>query len=281
MQSTEENPQLSTLLRAMTILEVVVLLGAASTLFFLPAVSRPNWPWEITPFNTRFMGAIYVASLLVVIVLASNNRWSPARVLLPMIFVFTAWVLLISILYVARFDFGKIGTWTWFIFYTLLPINAGYHLWKYRQMPPAVPVAVPNALRLFLWVLGIGLIVYAAALIVAPPIATAFWPWSIDDFHSRIYAAMFLAGGIGSLLGARSASAGELSALGLGQASFGLFALLGLFIVDGEVHKINWSLPGTWVWIAIFAAALVSGIGYMVLARQKKPLIAAQASQQM
>src|SRR5688572_27968047 len=116
MTTTDSNPKLSKLVQIAMIVETLVLLPAAGGLIFLAAMSRPNWPWELTPFNAGFLGAIYAASLVVVAMLAANTRWSPARVLLPMICAFTLWAVFISFLYLPRFDLVKGTTWAWFIF---------------------------------------------------------------------------------------------------------------------------------------------------------------------
>jgi hypothetical protein len=276
MESTTNNPALSSLLRGMTIVETLVVIGAGLILFFLPALAKTLWPWEITPFNTRFIGAIYLAALTLIIPLAHNTRWSPARVILPMIFVFTAWMFVVSLLYLPRFDFAKPGTWAWFILYGILPLNAGYHLWKYRELNPANAGQPPSALRGLLLAVSILSLLYALALTLLPAQATVFWPWPIDSFHAQMYAGMFAAGGVGSLIAARSASLHELTLLGLGFSVFGVLAIAGLFIVDNTVHKVAWPVATTWAfWVGLFAAGLFAGL--MILLTSRRPAQAAAA----
>jgi hypothetical protein len=43
-----------------------------------------------------------------------------------------------------------------------------------------------------------------------------------------------------------------------------LFAILGLVIVDGSRHQVDWTAPGTIVWLAAFAAFIVSGAGMLL-----------------
>ena len=277
MEARTDNPTLSPLLRGMTILEALVVIGAGVMLFFLPTLAKMLWPWEITPFNTRFIGAIYIAALTLIIPLARSTRWSPARLILPMIFVFTAWVFIVSLLYLPRFDFGKPGTWAWFILYGILPLNAAYHLWKYRTLPPAQASQPPSALRGLLMAVGVLCVIYALALTVIPAQATAFWPWPIDSFHAQMYAAIFAAGAIGSLTAARTASMEELSLLGLGFSLFGVLAIAGLFIVDNTVHKVSWPVTTSWAfWVGLFAAGLVSGAMILLASRRPAPAAAAQ-----
>jgi len=68
IMSTETNPKISALLRFLTLVEVVVLFLAGVGIFFLPKVVAPFWPWELLPFNARFLGAVYSAACLAVVV---------------------------------------------------------------------------------------------------------------------------------------------------------------------------------------------------------------------
>jgi hypothetical protein len=276
MESTTNNPTLSSLLRGMTIVEALVVISAGMILFFLPALAKTLWPWEITPFNTRFIGAIYLAALTLIIPLARSTRWSPARVIVPMILVFTAWVFVVSLLYLPTFNFTKPGTWAWFILYGILPLNAGYHLWKYRALPPANASQPPSVLRGLLMAVGLLSLLYALALTFLPAQSTVFWPWPIDSFHAQMYAGMFAAGAVGSLIAARRASMDELSLLGLGFSVFGVLAIAGLFIVDNTVHRVVWPVTASWAfWVGLFAAGLF--VGLMILFASRRPVQTAAA----
>src|SRR5689334_1775020 len=94
---TETNPPINRLLRAVTAVEALVLLVAGGGLFLLPAVLRPLWPWTLPPFNAAYLGAVYLASLTAAALVVWSGRWSPARVVVPMILLFTAAVLAVSL----------------------------------------------------------------------------------------------------------------------------------------------------------------------------------------
>jgi hypothetical protein len=277
MQATDHNPQLTRLLQIMTAIEAVVLIVSFIGLFFLYDIAKPYWPWDITPFNARFISAIYAASLVVVVLLALHNRWSPARNTLPMIGIFTAIVLGITLLYWSQFNASRLSTWIWLLIYAVLPLNAAYHLWKYRRLPPADVTRFPAWVSPLLIAQAVILAVYSLAMFVAPAASTSFWPWAVDAFHARVYAPIFLAAAFGSLLASRAASREELMGLGAGQAVFGAVVILGTFYVDSIVHRINWSLPTTWLFIAIFGLALLIGLAYVIAARQSPSAVPAPA----
>lgn len=54
--------------------------------------------------------------------------------------------------------------------------------------------------------------------------------------------------------------------LGVTQSVLGLFAILGIVIVNASQHTVDWTQPGTWVWIGLFAILMLTGIVMTVLA---------------
>jgi hypothetical protein len=268
MQTDNRNPQLSTFAYIVTVIEFGVLCAATLGLFFLPEIARPLWPWTIAPFNTRFMGAVYAGSAIAAVTAVIGKRWHPARLVLIMVLVFSAYVDVLSFLYLPQFDFSKWATWLWFIFYLFLPINATYFLWKFRDQPKVDPIPLSVTSHMALMGIGIVLTLYTLALLIAPLAATSFWPWAIDAFHARMYAAMFLGAGVGSIVVSLGAPASEMLTVALGEIGFALFSIAGLVIVDLEMHKVNWSLAGTWLWLAMFIAIFSAGLLGLVLARR-------------
>src|SRR5687768_11738476 len=122
------NPPVTRLLRWLTAYETLVVLISGFGLFFLPDILRTLWPWELAPFNTRLMGTIYQTSVIAAGILTWKASWSPARVIVPMIFVFTAIILVVSIFYFERFNAANPATILWFVLYIGIPANALYHL---------------------------------------------------------------------------------------------------------------------------------------------------------
>lgn len=266
-----ENLTLSTLLRTLTWIEVLVLILAGGGLFFLPKLTAEQWPWVIAPFNGRFVGAIYLGSCVSALFMAFHGKWSPGRIVLPMIFVFTSIVLVVSLLHPDKFDFQKWQVWIWFLLYAALPINSAYHLWLYRNRQSAEAHATPVNWRNFLSALTMLLVLYGVALLIVPTTASAFWPWPIDDFHAQMYSVLFMTAAVGCYLIARGGSLLEWQTLGLTLLVIGACSFIGLFLVDAGVpseKKIDFGLSGTWVWLAIMTGIGASGLAMMQHARK-------------
>jgi hypothetical protein len=270
MSTKNENPPITPLLRYLTIIEVLVLIGAGVGLFFFTDLTRPQWPWEIRPFNARFVGAVYLTSMIAVAMMLVGGRWAPARLVLPMLFTFTFVVLIMTLLGLANFRYDRWATWVWFVLYIVLPINAAYHLWLYRRLRPVDPNPVPSPWRYCLRGMGVVLALYGLAQFFAPESASAFWPWKIDAFHGRMYSANFLTGAVGAFVLARAAAPIEYFTLGITYGVLGLFAIVGLVVVDASVRSVDWSAAGTWLWVVAFAISFIVGVALMGYSRASR-----------
>lgn len=253
------NPRISRLLWALTAVEAAVVAMAGGALFFLPDLARELWPWALTPFNSGALGAVYLGALVAIVALVGVGRWAPARVVVPGIGAFTAIVLVISLVYVGRFDFARWGTWLWFVLYFILPANAAYQVWLHRRQPP--PPSKPVAAWWQPVLIGVSTILglYAIGLLLFPEAVTGFWPWRIDDFHGRLYSAAFASVAIMTFLVAKRAARIELLAVGLSVATSSALTILALAIVDAGRHTVDWGAAGTLFWIASFGLLAIVG----------------------
>ncbi len=64
--SLEPEPKslLPALLLTLVIISIILLVIVGGGLFFFPTFSQPRWLWPLAPFNTRFLGAIYLTALV-------------------------------------------------------------------------------------------------------------------------------------------------------------------------------------------------------------------------
>lgn len=270
MPTQYTNPTLSVWVRIFFgIVAVVLMVGIC--LFFAPEWVVKRWPWALTPFNTRFLGAFYLAELAMVLVQLWVNRWSPGRLSLPMALAFTGLVSLVSLFYPDQFNFQRRAVWTWFIIYFGSALISALFLWQYRRWPiPEIAWSTFSTQRLYLQSEAAALGLYGLGLLVAPALFSAFWPWKLDNFHGQLYSAIFTTGALGVWLLSRRAAAVEFVAVGVAQMVQGFFAIVGLIIVDAAVHKLDWAGPGTWLWIGLFALIFASGLNKIRLALTMK-----------
>lgn len=259
----ETNPTISSLLRLLTFVEVIVLFLAGFGLFFAPKLAQPLWPWELLPFNARFLGAVYAASCIAAIMQTVYARWSPARLVTPMILVFTAVIIILSFVHINQFDFQRWEVWVWFFLYIILPINAAYHLWLYRNLPPVNSTPHSTSTRNILLTQSVLLGIYGLALIFIPSAAKTIWSWEIDNFHAQLYSVTFLTPALGAYVLSKGATKTEWQTLGLAQIILGLFPILGVIIVDMTAKRVVWLATGTLIWVGLFTVILALGVWMM------------------
>ena len=112
--------------------------GAAGLLYPLPTWGGQDvWAWQTPPFNARYVGSIYLGALVPLLILAITARWSPGRVVLWMIFMFTTAILLVMLAYADRFEWARFATWVFWALYLFLPVNSAVFLWRLRGLPLA------------------------------------------------------------------------------------------------------------------------------------------------
>ena len=273
-QLDSANPPISSLLRSITWLEVLVLIVTGGGLFFLPALAREQWPWVIAPFNGRFVGTVYLGSFVSAGFMAFYGRWSPGRIVLPMIFIFTTIVLGVSLFHLDQFDLQRWQPWIWFLLYVVLPLNSAYHLWLYRAWAPAESTPTPATWRNYALGLSALFGLYGLALLIAPTAVSAFWPWPIDAFHGQMYSVVFITPAVGIFLITRQASKLEWKTLGLTLLVIGACAIIGLLLVDAVVppeKKVNWAIAETWTWMALMTLYGASGAAMILRSGGKNP----------
>jgi hypothetical protein len=250
-------------LRWVTIAESVILGVAGVGLLVAPDLLTPFWPWTLTPFTARALGAVYLAAFVVTGSLALRPWWSPARIVDPMVATFT---IIITALSVVGIDRLQNWPWTgvWLVVYLAAVVAAVWYLWSYRGLPPAPTARPPRPLlRSALIAQAVLLGAYGAALLVVGATATGFWPWPVDDFHARIYSAAFITPAVGAAILARTGTMLEDRTLGASQLVSGVAAIVGAIVVDADVHRVDWGLPGTWGWVAMCVG--IAAVGLLLL----------------
>ena len=270
------NPKLPGGLRIFSAAVIVVLLVGAG-LFFVPDLVKPRWPWPLAPFNARFLGSFYLAELVAMVALLVWNRWSPARMILVMAFVFTLVVSATSLINLGQFNFARKAPWIWFFVYAGSTIVSGLFLWNARATPPVAAAVSGAGWRRYLLAEAILLGLYGLGQLVAPSTFSAFWPWKIDAFHAQTYSAIFITAAVGAWLISSHAPHEELVALGAAQLALGLLSIVGLAVTDAAVKRVDWAFPGTWVWLVLFALIAATGLVKLAGSRPRQTVTLAQA----
>lgn len=259
------NPRVPSFLRLVIALECSVVFAAAVLLFFLPGLASDLWPWNIPPFNSRFVGAIYFAAYIPLILFWLVPRWIPGRLTLWLILTFTATVLLVMLLHWDEFEWNRPATFlVYWPLYIFLPINSAIFLLKYRDKSVGNRYDGSGLLQLILWIFALLGAAYGFGLLIAPEALTGFWPWPVDAFHGRIYAAAFVTPAVGTwLLSSRPQFAAEYLSMGLNLVAGGFLPILGTLWTHIQVpaeRQVNFNSAGTWIFLLFFFLTGLLGV---------------------
>ena len=254
----------------MALISSLLLLLVGGSLFFFPEFARPRWVWSLTPFNTRFLGAIYLASLVALsMLLVTHRRALAIRLMVPMMWVFTTVVLVVSCLQIEQFDLTRRTTAIWFGVYAADCLGSSYYLWHYRKPIFTVSQPLPRRWQRYLQWQAAVLGVYGFGLLLLPAQFGLFWPWPLDALHCQLYSGMFLTGAAGAALLSRQATAMELWAFGLIQLTLSGLVLVGVVIVDISVRRINWGSFGNWAWMGAVLLLAIAGLVLVLASRSE------------
>ena len=110
----------------MALISSLLLLLVGGGLYFFPDFARSPSLWSLTPYNTRFLGAIYLTALVSLTLLLLTRRAVPARLIVPMMWVFTTVILLVSGSQIEQFDLNRRATAIWFWLYLADCVGASY-----------------------------------------------------------------------------------------------------------------------------------------------------------
>ncbi len=271
---SSDNPRIPAFLRLVIAIECCVVFIAAVLLFFFPGPAERLWAWTIPPFNARFVGAIYFAAYIPLIIFWFTARWTPGRLILWMILVFTTLIMVVMLLHWDAFAWERPSTFLIFWpLYFLLPISSAVFLLQSRGVGVSNPADMSPIWRIALLtfaLLGGG---YGAGLLFAPEALTGFWPWNVDAFHARIYASAFITPAAGAwILSIRRGAVSEYFTLGLNLLAGGLLPIIGTLMTNASVppaRQIDFGDLGTWMFFILFFLSGILGTIQIVLAYQK------------
>ena len=97
----------------------------ALALILLPDLMVAVWPWKITPLLAQTYGGPLLAYGVGSWLFGRRRTWVGVRAVVPAMFVFTAGVLLASLLHRELFSIGDVADWVWFIAFSVATVLLG------------------------------------------------------------------------------------------------------------------------------------------------------------
>ena len=235
--------------------------------FFVPEQVDKAIPWLVPPLHARFIGAIYLAGVLLMGSSMLARHYKEVHVSMIIVAVWTGALFVISLFYLSEFDFRRGPVWFWFGAYIAYPLIGFWYAWMYRNTgSESTSPGLPAWIRMTLLIQGVILISLALALLLAPDLMLTVWPWKVTRMLIQIYSGPFLSFGIGSyLLGRQHTwSAIRIVVTGFFVLAFGV-------LIASTIHRSLFSLANfsTWIWFAGFTIVLILHGSIIFLNRAK------------
>ena len=170
--------------RWMLIAAAFLVVGAGLDLFVFSEFTGTMFAWAIDPpLTAAFLGANYLAAGVVEIGAARQPTWVRARVAIPAVMLFTTLTATLTALNLRSLDLANPLAWIWLVVYFGVPPLLGAIWWRQTRLPGEDgprEAPVPASLRTSMFLIGGVLLAFGIALLVAPSLAAAAWPWNLS-----------------------------------------------------------------------------------------------------
>jgi hypothetical protein len=235
--------------------------GIGLTGLFIP--SEMQIPLRISPLNTRFVAALYLAGGIGVLLAAFGRRRSEARLFVVGFGLVTLLILIVTLLHWSDFMADPLPhRVVWMFDYLVDPLLALLLTQVTGLWPPAR--GVRHGLTPLLSVQavlfgGLGLV-----LLLAPDVASAYWPWALPALLAQVYACFFLAFAVGAAQAARETSSGAIQTFVIVSLGLSLLVLLA-----SALHFDRFKPePVTLIWFAAFGLGVLAFAGALLIHRR-------------
>jgi hypothetical protein len=205
-------------------------------------------PWEASPLNARFIGALYAMGALSALLCLNARHYAEVRIILVEIGLITLLVLLITLLRLGEFAPPRAFPIGWLISYAADPLLAALLLWLMRGRDQLPSGRGPLAPLFAVYAAALGLV--GLALLGLPALAARMWPWQLSEALGQLYSAFFLGLAVCAWLAAREP---RWEGVRLYLAANLALAVLVIVVSLLNADRFNGGIA-TWVWYAFWLA---------------------------
>jgi hypothetical protein len=274
MDAVEDRSRRLTTAMRVVLAVFLALAGLAFILLYLRSGHTDReFAWTIKPLITAaFLGAGYGAGCVLVAASLRRRPWAEVRVGIGIVLVFSAMILVTTLLHLERFHFGaanggiaRFAAWVFLAVYVFVPtVGTWLFVREQRLAGPQPPgsLALPGWFKVAIGAQGGLMVVFGAALFVAPWVFAPAWPWALTSLTAQAVGSWLVPIGLGNLAVLREGDLRRARVPALTSVAYGL---LQLGAVARYNDQVQWHEAGAWIWVALLVNAIVTG-GYQLLA---------------
>jgi len=236
--------------------------------FVFATATADHFAWTIqVPLSSAFLGAGYFGGAMLEFAGVRERSWARTRITLPVVWLFSTMALIFTLIHLDRFHHTSpvwntaVAGWVWIFLYVVVPpLLLALLVWQERQPGEDEPRRwpLPGWGRAALIVSAVILLVVGGPLFLVPETMMPVWPWDLTALTSRAIGTWIFAIGFALAHAAWENDYARLAAGAKAYTVFAAFALIAVARFPGDVH---WDRPGTWLYLAFLALALLLG-GY-------------------
>jgi hypothetical protein len=246
-------------------------LGAFFLLFALSEHTDDSFSWTIKPpLTAAFLGASYMAALVLFVWTAWRADWGAAKATLVPVFVIAVLLLVATIIHEDRFHEDLFG-WFWKLAYLAAPVAivaaVAVQLRRLEESRPS-RTPLPALLRLVLLLQGIAMLAAGLYLFVAPESADALWPWDLTPLTARAIGAFVTGFGAAALYAVIANDLRSFEGAALAYATLGGFQLVALARYTEDLTGAD---TDTWIYVIFLVTVLLTGLAGWKAARELSP----------
>jgi hypothetical protein len=249
------------------ILAAVLAIIAGIQLYILTDYTDHFFAWTIAqPLSATFLGTGYWTGASLLLFAAREKAWANIRVALAAVGAFVPLMLITTLLHLDRFHFGsedvggQAAAWAWLIVYIVVPFAVLAIFLVQLRTPGRDPPAqdgIPRGMRLLIAINAVISLIVELALFLAPQVMFAFWPWQLTVLTAPAIGSGFFAivSASAQFIRENSWNRGR-----VGTVSYLLIGGLQLLALLRYPSTVDWSRPGSWVYVIFMLTVLCGGM---------------------
>lgn len=253
--------------RVVFILAALLAFIAGIQLYILTDDTAHYFAWTIAaPLSATFLGTGYWTGTVLLLFAARERAWANIRIAVAAVAAFVPLMLLTTLLHLNLFHFSspdpvaQVAAWAWMIVYVLVPFAVLAVFFVQLRAPGGDPprlAPIPPGMRVLIAVNALISLVLALVLFVAPQALFALWPWQLTPLTAQAIGVGFFSIVTASVQFLRE---NAWSRSRIGTISYLLIGSLQLLALVRYAGTVQWSRPGTWLYVAFMVAILCGGL---------------------
>ena len=259
-------------MRVLLAVAAVLVLLAGIQLFGFSLRTKDYFAWTVAnPLTAAFLGANFWGACVIEALGARERRWVNARVAVWPVLVYTALMLVVTLVYLEQFHLGpafasrtRVVAWGWLAIYVVVPVLMAVLLVPQLRVRGTDP---PRRARPAVWLLvlvGVHAALFlglAVVLLAAPGSGARWWPWALTPLTARATGAWLAGLGVAAVVALVDRDYRRVRPAAWGYLTIAVLQAAALARFSG---RFQWSSASGIVYVVVLATVAIAGVAGVV-----------------